>query len=188
MDTLKPLLVKRVAIVGPECTGKTALSKALASHYQTQWVPEFARTYIDNLNRPYNRADLLAISLGQLKSEAVLAKDANRLLICDTNLIVIKVWSEFKYGTCDEEILELLRIQHYDHYFLTDIDIPWEDDPQREHPDKREYFLNIYQNELIQHNIPFTRISGTPQQRLSTATTVIDLLLSDKELSIDGIG
>lgn len=180
MDTAKPRLVKRVAIVGPECTGKTALSKALAAHYQTVWVPEFARMYIDRLNRPYNQSDLLTIAHGQLESEKQLATQANRLLVCDTNLIVIKVWSEFKYGVCDTEILNLLASQHYDYYFLTDVDVPWEDDPQREHPDKREYFFDVYRNELIQLRVPFTTLSGNLPQRLLRATTVIDLLLSDK--------
>jgi NadR type nicotinamide-nucleotide adenylyltransferase len=181
MDTAKPLLVKRVAIVGPECTGKTALSKALAAHYHTVWVPEFARSFIDRLNRPYNQADLVTIAHGQLESENQLATLANRVVICDTNLIVIKVWSEFKYGTCDDEILNLLASQNYDHYFLTDIDIPWEDDPQREHPDKREYFFDVYRKELIHLRVPFTTISGNFRQRLHLATKVLDLLLSDKD-------
>lgn len=180
MDTTKPQLVKRVAIVGPECTGKTALSKALAAHYHTMWVPEFARTYIDALNRPYRQADLLTIAQGQLNLEKHLAMQANRVLICDTNLIVIKVWSEFKYGTCDDEILKLLNSQHYDQYILTNIDVPWEDDPQREHPDKREYFFNVYRNELIQMQVSFTTVSGDPQQRIRMASTAIDLLLSEE--------
>jgi NadR type nicotinamide-nucleotide adenylyltransferase len=180
MDTAKPQLVKRIAIVGPECTGKTVLSKALAARYQTVWVPEFARMYIDRLNRPYNQSDLLTIAHGQLESEKQLATQANRLLVCDTNLIVIKVWSEFKYGTCDMQILNLLAAQYYDYYFLTDVDVPWEDDPQREHPDKREYFFNVYRNELMQLRVPFITISGNLQQRLQQATSVIDLLLSDK--------
>ncbi|MFN3840814.1 MAG: AAA family ATPase [Cyclobacteriaceae bacterium] len=181
MDTVKRLLVKRVAVVGPECTGKTALSKALAGYYQTVWVPEFARSFIDQLNRPYIRADLLAIAQGQLQSENELALTANRVLICDTNLIVIKVWSEFKYGHCDDAILKLMSTQHYDHYFLTDIDVPWEDDPQREHPDKREYFFTVYRKELEMLNVSFTLLSGNLQQRLHTATTVINSLLSDKD-------
>jgi NadR type nicotinamide-nucleotide adenylyltransferase len=180
MDTLKPQLVKRVAIVGPECTGKTALSKALATHYRTVWVPEFARRYIGRLNRPYNQSDLLTIATGQLESEKELATQADRLLVCDTTLIVIKVWSEFKYGACDTEILNLLASQHYDYYFLTDIDVPWEDDPQREHPDKREYFFDVYQNELIQLRVPFTTLSGNLSHRLRHATAIIDRLLSDK--------
>lgn len=181
MDTVKRSLVKRVAIVGPECTGKTALSKTLAEHYRTVWVPEFARIFIDQLNRPYNRADLLTIAHGQVASEKQLALQANRILICDTNLLVVKVWSEFKYGSCNEEILELLRTQYYDYYFLTDIDVPWEDDPQREHPDKREYFFDVFYNELVQQNVPFTKISGSLKQRLTSATTIIDSLLSDKD-------
>ncbi|QOI96581.1 MAG: ATP-binding protein [Flammeovirgaceae bacterium] len=181
MDTVKRALVKRVALVGPECTGKTALSKALARHYQTVWVPEFARTYIEGLTRPYHQGDLFVIAQAQLQSEENLAKQANRVLICDTNLIVIKVWSEFKYGACDNRITQWLTNQYYHHHFLTDIDVPWEADPQREHPDKREYFLEVYRKELLKLNVPFTKLSGTLKERLHTATMIIDSLLSDKD-------
>ncbi len=177
MDTAKALLVKRVAIVGPECTGKTALSHALAMHYHTEWVPEFARTYIDQLDRPYQQADLLTIACGQLESEERLTTTANRVLICDTTLLVIKVWSEFRFRLCDPEILRMLKAQHYDQYFLTDIDVPWEEDPQREHPDKREFFLDLYRDELTRLAVPFTTLSGTLRQRLNTAIPIIDSLL-----------
>ncbi|MCK6617252.1 MAG: ATP-binding protein [Cyclobacteriaceae bacterium] len=181
MDTIKRPLVKRVAIVGPECTGKTALSIALADYYQTVWVPEVARTYIEGLTRPYQQDDLFFIAQAQLQAEEKLAKQANRVLICDTNLIVIKVWSEFKYRSCDNRITEWLTNRHYDHHFLTDIDVPWEDDPQREHPDKRDYFFEVYRNELLKLKVPFTKLSGPLKERLHTASTVIDSLLSDKD-------
>src|SRR5438552_3282750 len=89
--------IKKVAVIGPECTGKTDLSKFLASHFKTDWVPEYARAYLDKLNRPYERSDLSKIAHGQLRLEDEWYHGANRVLICDTNLIVIKIWSEDKY-------------------------------------------------------------------------------------------
>ena len=179
MHTEKREEVKRIAIVGPECTGKTDLSRTLAQHYQTNWVPEVARDYIDQINRPYEKNDLIKIAEAQLVLEEQMAKQANRLLICDTNLIVIKIWSEFKYGDCSPEILNKMRAQKYDLHLLTYIDIPWADDPQREHPDKREILYELYRNELLKNNLSFVEIKGLKEIRKETAIKAIDEVLKN---------
>ena len=101
MNSIPLPTVKKVAVIGPECTGKSELSEFLAGHFETGWVPEYARGYLNNLVRPYELHDLLAIAHGQIRIEDEWTRDSNRLLFCDTNLYVIKVWSEFKFGTCD---------------------------------------------------------------------------------------
>lgn len=169
--------VKRIAIVGPECTGKTDLARFLANHYHTNWVPEFARNYIDQLNRPYEKEDLVKIAEAQILLENQLARQANKLLICDTNLVVIKIWSEFKYGSCPEEIIEKMSNQKYDLHLLTYIDIPWVDDPQREHPDKRPLLFDIYKKELIKSNVNFVEITGLHDARRNAAVQAVDALL-----------
>jgi len=171
--------IKRIAIVGPECTGKTNLCIALAKHYKTAWVPEYARHYIDRLQRPYTQDDLFTIAKGQLFTEDELALEANTFLFCDTNLLVIKVWSEYKFGNCSPEILHLLKIKTYDLHLLTNIDVPWENDPQREHPDKREYFYSLYKKELNALGIDYHEISGSKPERLAQAIRCIDSLKSD---------
>ena len=167
---------KRIAIVGPECTGKTSLAKALAEHYNTIWVPEFAREYIENLNRPYNQHDLVEIAKGQLLLEDNLTQHAGQLVICDTTLVVIKIWSEFKFGSCVPQILQEMHKRNYDLTLLTHIDVPWEHDPQREHPEQREELFNIYIKELKQQRIDFALIKGTLTNRLNRATQSIDKL------------
>src|SRR5690606_11050767 len=124
--------IRRVAVIGPECTGKSDLSKFLAAEFNTVWVPEFAREYLDNLSRPYIIDDLTEIAKGQIEQEDSLTARANQVLICDTNLYVIKVWSNFKYGHCDPWILRQIAERPYDLYLLTYVDIPWEYDPLRE--------------------------------------------------------
>jgi len=168
--------IRRIAIIGPECTGKSDLSEFLARFFNTVWVPEFARTYIGNLDRPYDRSDLLTIAKGQLALEDELAAKANELLICDTNLYVIKVWSQFKFGSVDQDILRALEARRYDLYLLTDIDIPWEADPQREHPDKRVELFEMYRNEMLKQPVPFAIISGAREMRRSTAKKCIENL------------
>ncbi len=169
--------IKKVAIVGPECTGKSDLAQFLARHYNTVWVPEYARPYIDNLVRPYNQDDLTVIAHGQQRLEQEWIKEANRILFCDTTLLVIKIWSEFKYGNCDPSILEALKNSFYDLHLLTYIDVLWEEDPQREHPNEREQLYEIYLKEIKTMNVPFVEIRGEREQRRKTAIEAIDRLL-----------
>lgn len=177
MNSIPLPTVKKVAVIGPECTGKSELSEFLASHFNTSWVPEYARGYIDNLVRPYAQHDLLAIAHGQIRIEDQWARDSNTVLICDTNLYVIKIWSEFKFGNCDEEILKHVATRKYDLYLLTYIDLPWEEDPQREHPDKREQLYQIYLNEMKKQPVPFVEIKGERELRRKTAVDAVEKLL-----------
>ena len=169
--------MKKVVIVGPECTGKSTLSEALARHYNTVWVPEYARGYLENLVMGYQQTDLLSIARGQLRLEEMWSADANRLLLCDTDLLVIKIWSQFKYGNCDPFILNALNNSTRDLYLLTYVDIPWEEDPQREHPDKREELYQIYLKELKLGGTPFVEIKGSLAERERRAVAAIDQLL-----------
>lgn len=179
-STTRPA-VRKVCVIGPECTGKTVLSKALADKLNTAWVEEYARAYLQRLNQPYAQDDLVKIAHGQLRMEDEWATDAKKILVCDTNLIVIKVWSEFKYGTCDKIILDLIEQRKYDLYLLTYIDVPWISDPLREHPDRREELYNIYLKEMKSQPVPFVEIRGNEQQRLDQAMEAIAKYIPAKD-------
>ena len=168
--------IRKIVVIGPECTGKSDLSQFLADHFKTSWVPEYARGFLSKLNRAYHQNDLLAIAHGQLRLEDEWMQDANKMLICDTNLYVIKVWSEFRFGSCDPAIIKFIETRPYDLYLLTDIDIPWQEDPQREHPDKRQQLFEIYQKEMSNQDIPFVEIRGEREQRRKTAVEAIEKL------------
>jgi NadR type nicotinamide-nucleotide adenylyltransferase len=170
--------IKKVAIIGPECTGKSELSQFLAAHYNTVWVPEYARGYVDNLTRPYELHDLTTIAHGQLRIEDEFARSAKRVLFCDTNLYVIKVWSEFKFGTVDPEIIKTTKTRPYDLYLLTYVDVPWEEDPLREHPDKREILYDIYLKEMRNQTVPFVEIKGDRGARAKMAIQSVEQLLA----------
>jgi NadR type nicotinamide-nucleotide adenylyltransferase len=174
MDTGKGLKVRRIAIVGPECTGKTDLARFLAEQYNTAWVPEFARTYLETLDREYTQADLPRIAKGQGMLEDSIAEQANRFLFCDTNLVVIKIWSEFKYGSCDPAILKELRERTYHLHLLTDVDLPWEDDPLREHPHQRHELFALYEAELKNSGVRYHKIGGDYATRRAAALAAID--------------
>ena len=167
----------KIAIVGPECTGKSTLSASLAAHYQTLWVPEYARLYLNQLQSGYQQSDLLAIAKGQLQMEDVLLKQGSKLIFCDTNLLVIKIWSQYKYNSVDQKLLELWRPQDYTHHLLNYIDVNWEYDPLRENPNNRAELFEIYRKELLSLNIPFTVIKGSELERLNQAIAVVDQIL-----------
>lgn len=168
----------KIALTGPESTGKSTLAAQLAQHYHATWVPEYARTYIEQLNRPYQQEDLLAIAQGQLALWKAAETAGPQLLFMDTELLVLKVWSEHAYRQCHPVILEELKRQQFDLYLLLDVDLPWEPDPQREHPHLRQYFFERYRQELQQLGVPFVVISGTAQERFHNAVQAVEQVLA----------
>lgn len=170
------LEVKKIVVIGPESTGKSTLSEALAKVYHTNWVPEYAREYLEGLDRPYSQEDLTTMAKGQLESEDRQTDGANKLLICDTDLHVIKVWSNAKYNTCDRYVLEQIAVRKYDMYLLTNIDTDWEDDPLREHPrpEERAYFYNLYKDIVTNSGLPWADISGSHEERMKIAQDAIN--------------
>jgi NadR type nicotinamide-nucleotide adenylyltransferase len=164
----------RIAITGPESTGKSELAKRLAVHYNTLWVPEYARVYLNELGRPYEYEDILSIAKGQVKGELDLLEKAEGFLFIDTEMLVLKIWCEVKYKKCHQWILDQLEKQAYDLYLLSDIDLPWQPDPLREHPDRRKELFELYLDELKKRNLSFEIISGFDKQRLVNAVKHID--------------
>ncbi|TYB70695.1 ATP-binding protein [Bizionia gelidisalsuginis] len=175
----------KVVLFGPESTGKTTLSKQLAAHYNTVWVEEFARDYLqkkwDIERKICEPKDLLPIAKGQMKLENTYAKKANNVLICDTDLLETKVYSEAYYsGTCDP-ILEKYALQNtYDLYFLTYIDTPWEKDDLRDKPKERVAMFEAFENALKKYNKQYVLLKGDWAIRLETAIEHIDTLIAKR--------
>lgn len=164
--------MKRIAITGPESSGKSTLTQALAEHLKANWCIEFAREYLEKRNGYYSQTDLDEIAKGQL----ALWNDVDNetLLFCDTEMLVIKIWSEFKYGNCSSFIENAFREQQFDHYFLCRPDIPWEEDPLREHPEQREQLFDLYHKTLVENNLPFTIVEGDLPKRLDCCINVLE--------------
>jgi NadR type nicotinamide-nucleotide adenylyltransferase len=171
--------VTKIAITGPESTGKSQLAEELAAHYNTVFVPEYARGYIDRLKRAYDQNDIFEIARGQIREESRMKQKANRILFCDTELIVTKIWSEVRYGSCDPWILQMIEKNKYDLFLLCNIDLPWEEDPQREHPHMREKLFQLYFEELTERGFPFRVVSGIGKDRLMNAIGFIKQALVD---------
>lgn len=173
----------RISITGPESAGKSTLAAQLAAHYGTVYVPEYARKYLENQGPDYHYTlpDLEAIARGQLAAEdAAAASQARRLLFCDTDLLVLKIWAENAFGTCPAWILAELTRPRYALTLLLAPDLPWAPDPLREHPDpaQRWHFYDLYRLELMQRQWPFAEVSGPAPQRLVQAVAAIEARLS----------
>ncbi len=179
----EPSDILKVVVFGPESTGKTTLARDLADYYRAPWVPEYAREYLqekwDREQQTCQPEDLLPIAIGQIRLENALTKEADRLLICDTDLLETKVYSEAYYlGYCDP-ILEKFALENqYDLYFLTGIDVPWEADDLRDKPGEREKMYAYFKDALQAHNRRFVILKGSRATRLQLAIRHIDKLLN----------
>lgn len=176
-------MIKKISITGPESTGKSWLCEKLAKKYNTIWVPEYAREYLNKLDRKYKFDDIEIIAKKQLEIENSLLEKANKYIFVDTDFLVTKIWSEFVFNKCSKWITEKYFSHKYDLYLLCDIDLPWQYDPQREHPHLRNELFEIYLKELNNLNCNFKIVSGINYKRLYCAVNYIDN--ENKKILID---
>ncbi|GHC46111.1 AAA family ATPase [Ulvibacter litoralis] len=186
-ETLKqqPSTCLKIVLFGPESTGKTTLAKQLAIYFNTLWVPEFMRGYLqkkwDEKGEKCEIIDLIPIAEGQMKAENEAAKKANKVLFLDTNLLEIKTYSEFYYnGFCPPEIDTCINESKYSLYFLTGIDVPWEIDDLRDRPDEREKMFCIFETQLTNYNLRYEVLTGSKSQRFDSAVKIIQELIKEK--------
>ena len=167
----------RIAILGPESTGKSTLAQALASHFGYALVPEYARTYVEQLHRAYTIDDVLTIARHQVDELA----DTRPDIIYDTEMIITKVWLEHKYGTCPAWVDEAIQRYPMDLYLLCYPDIAWEADPTRENPHLREALFERYEQEIQRTHVPYIIVRGRVRELLLKEQTksISDLLDRD---------
>jgi len=168
------MAIPKIAVVGPESTGKSTMSAYLAKHYQTVWVPEYARGYCAKLTEPCTWQDEINMFYGQLDLEAEMLPLANGLVICDTTFITVKIWSDYTFGRTPQEVLDELPKHTYDLYLLLNIDLPWEEDPLRDFPHMREHFMEVWLKELQALDARYVLISGAGEDRYENAVRAID--------------
>jgi len=182
------LNLKKIVVIGPESTGKSWICEKLAAHYNTNWVKEYAREYLLANGKEYTLNDLDLIAKGQLENENRIADqvkdrfesvDAKKPLFIDTDLYVMKVWSEFVFNQCSFDILNSIVHQNYDLYLLCKPDIPWVSDELREYPDlmTREKLFLHYKDIMINQSVPWIEISGSFENRFQMAIQAVNQLL-----------
>lgn len=172
--------MKKIVIIGPESTGKSTLCEQLATHYQANWCPEYAREYLNTRGKDYSYEDLLKIAKGQLALEDEVIKAAtNNVVFIDTNMYVMQVWCEYVFRRCHQFIIDNIVERKYDLYLLCNIDLPWSFDELREYPDlaKRKELYNYYRELMINQSTPWVEISGDYEQRFEKAKAVVDSVI-----------
>jgi NadR type nicotinamide-nucleotide adenylyltransferase len=165
----------KIAILGPESTGKTELAKRLAEYFCSPWVPEYAREYVEHLIQPYTYEDVCAIALRQIEEEKFWENHSTdkEFVFFDTDLIITKVWLAYRFGKIPEFLTEHMKTGFFDIYLLCQTDLPWEADSVREHGSDREFFFNWYKREIEQTGKPWVIINGIGNQRTQNAINVL---------------
>lgn len=163
----------KIAITGPESSGKTSLTKILATHFNCPYTIEFSREYLSVRNGKYNEEDLIEILNGQIDLENKALTKKSNFLFCDTDPLVIWIWSKVKYKNVDIQIDELWNSHHYDLYLLVRPDIEWEYDPLRENKLDRNKLFSMYESKLKENNLPYFIIEGDKNKRLRNSIEAI---------------
>ncbi len=170
----KPL---KIAVVGPESSGKSTLAQDLAKHYRTQWIPEYSRFYCEELNRDYTLQDELNMFYGQLALEkAVESIATEKLLFCDTTILTVKIWSDELFGETPQLVLDKIKSHPYDFYVLLKNDLPWQDDPLRDFKGRGDYFMDVWRKELKALHACYIEVGGV-EDRTANAISAVDSFL-----------
>jgi NadR type nicotinamide-nucleotide adenylyltransferase len=173
--------VHRIALVGPESCGKSFLAEKLAAHYNTVHVEEYGRTYCEKFGMDSTDLDFAHVAGGQLYREDEMALQANKVLFCDTELLVTQIWSEVYFkGKCQPWIYWANHERHYAHFLLCAPDIPWVNDGLREFEYARSWMFDRLLEELECRQLPFSVIHGGFEERWAKATVVVEQVIGTK--------
>jgi NadR type nicotinamide-nucleotide adenylyltransferase len=188
-DFLEPCvrahLAKRVSVVGAESTGTTTLARDLAEHYRTVWVPEYGREYCENMQAAgldlwtyqWRTEEFTEIALKQQEMEDALAREANRILICDTDVLATGIWHERYIKTPSFAVDAIAAAHRHDLYLLTDCDLTFVQDGLRDGETIRQWMTRRFEEVLNERGLPWVKISGQGNQRLAAAIREVDKLL-----------
>lgn len=165
----------KIAIVGPECSGKSTLVEKLSKHFDTSYAKEIARDYLHEQSGAYTQKDLVFMAKLQLEEEEISEENAQEVLFCDTNLLNFLIWSEVKYGNVSKKLKELWNPNNYDLHLICFPDLPYEADELREHPTQsdREWLFRLHEANLIENESKFVVIRGKGEERTQSAIEAI---------------
>jgi len=171
--------LKRVCVLGAESTGTTTVTKLLAEHFRTVWVPEYGRLYTE-IRAPktkWRSEEFIHIALQQQEEEDKLAPLAHRVLFCDTDALATCVWHERYLGTWPEQVEQIANRRRYDLYLLTDCDIPFVPDKVRDGEHIRGWMTNRFRQELEKRDYNWVMLTGNIENRMKRGIMAVEDLL-----------
>lgn len=177
---VRPYFLHRICLFGPESVGKSTLALQLADHFQTVAVGEYARPLLDHKSGRCDREDIPLIARGQIAAEDALARQANRVMFCDTDLLTTTIWSDVLFDDCPQWITEEAQRRQYDLYLLLKPDVPWVDDKQRYLPHQRWEFYERCRETLARSGRRYVEIGGDWSTRLQSAIDATQQVLSEQ--------
>ena len=165
----------RIAITGPESSGKTTLCLLLSEHFKVPFISEYARTYLENKSGAYKQSDLDFIAKEHLKN---ILSSSHTVSISDTDFSVLEIWSEYKFKKSSELIKELVSQDLFDLHILCRPDIPWVADELRENEHSRYYLFELYKASLTRHRKNFIEVDGSLENRIKKSVQYIEELIN----------
>lgn len=163
-----------VAVVGPESTGKTTLALELAAAFDVPCLPEYAREYLEERlartgDASYDEEDLATIAREHMRREADFVRSGGHGGVIDTDLIVILIWWNERFGESPAWLHDAIARQPKRLYLLCAADLPWQADPLRESQHDRGRLFDVYQAVLTQLRLPFAIVAGQGGARFDAA-------------------
>ena len=195
-DFLEPCVrayyAKRISVVGAESTGTTTLARELAEHYSTGWVPEYGHEYCEKMQAggvnlwtyKWRSEEFTEIARQQQEMEDKVAREANRILICDTDVLSTGIWHERYVGSRSAEVEAIAASRQHDLYLLTDCDLPFVQDGLRDGETIRQWMTNRFEQVLTERGLPWAKLRGIGRQRLDVAVEQVDKLLASFEVPV----
>ena len=179
LPAARPYFAKRIAIVGPESSGKSTLAQFLASHFRTKYAAEYARAYLDSVSPEITANSLLTIVQGHRASEDALAEQCSGLLFCDTEAITTKLYCQLFLGLVPPEIEAYAAEDRYTLYLVTNATADWAPDPQRYQPEfaARAEFSHACVSELGRLGRRFVFLEGSWEQRTAQAVAAVEAIV-----------
>lgn len=166
-------MARKILITGPESSGKTTLGMELSQELECLFVPEYARQFLEDTAGEYVESDLADIAEGQLEQEDQAASQGGDWVVCDTSMLVMKIWGQHKYGNVDHRILQELEDRYYDLVILCKPDFEWEYDTLRENPDDGEFFFRWFERELEALGWNYIVAEGLVEERLLKSLSAV---------------
>jgi NadR type nicotinamide-nucleotide adenylyltransferase len=165
---VRAYFARRIWVVGAESTGTTTLARQLAEHYKTVWVPEYGRDHCERLQAAGvdlwryrgQSEEFLEIARKQQETEDCLAREANRILICDTDVLSTGIWHERYMKMRSPEVESIAAAHRHDLYLLTDCDLPFVQDGLRDGESSREWMTQRFKQVLTERGVPWVKILG----------------------------